>query len=373
MNPVPIHLPRLVASLLAVVLLTVGLMTAGCGEASSLPAAASNADAAAADRVRSERTFPVQALNVAPRDLSRVIQLSAIVEPMRRIQLAARTDGVLTELLVEEGDQVEAGAVLARIDVREHRAELARARARLDEQQSAYQRMRRLREREVVDVASYEAARAGLGIAQAEVQLWQARSDFGVLEAPLAATVVERHFEPGEAVGRHQPVFTLADLQTQVIRLGVSELDVGGIDRTVPVEITVDALGDGPPLTGTVRRIFPAADADSRLVTVEVQLADAAARGVRPGYLARARLIVDRRPDVLAVPINSVAEAQETGAYVMVINGNSRLERRAVDAGVARGLWREIVAGLEPGDRVVASNPMELREGSAVRIVGWAG
>jgi membrane fusion protein, multidrug efflux system len=92
-----------------------------------------------------------------------------------------------------------------------------------------------------------------------------------------------------------------------------------------------------------------------------------------PGYLARARLIVDRRESVLAVPINSVAQAEDDSAYVMVINGEGRLERRTVDAGVVRGLWREISAGLTVGDRVVASNPVELREGAAVRVVGWAG
>jgi RND family efflux transporter MFP subunit len=343
-------------------LLSVVLLVVGCEQATSLPTA---------DRSAAERTFPVQAWSVMPRDLSRVVQLSAIVEPRRRIQLAASTAGVLTDLLVEEGDVVVQGQVLARIDVREQRAELARAEARLEEQQSTYRRMQQLRAGGFVDVASYEAARAGLGVARADVQLWQTRIAFGTLEAPLAATVIGRHFEPGEAVSRHQPVFTLADLQNQVIRLGVSELDVGGIDPAVPLEVVVDAVPE--PLAGTVRRIFPAASADSRLVTVEVELTDAAARGVRPGYLARASLVVDQRPGVLAVPVSSVALAPESGAYVMVINDENRLERRDVEPGAVRGLWREIVDGLAVGERVVASSPAELREGSAVRIVGWAG
>jgi RND family efflux transporter MFP subunit len=349
--------------LLRLTLFVAVVALAGCGRDSALPAA---------DTAVRDRSLPIQALTVMPRDLSRVIQVSAIVEPRRRIQLAARTDGVLTDLLVEEGDAVAAGEVLARIDVREQRAELARAEARLEEQQSAYRRMQQLRAGEFVDVASYEAARAGLAVATADVQLWQTRIAFGTLEAPLAATVIERHFEPGEAVGRHQPVFTLADLQSQVIRLGVSELDVAGVDAAVPVRVVVDAVREGPPLIGTVRRIFPAASADSRLVTVEVELADAAARGVRPGYLARAELMVDQRQSVLAVPASSVAEAED-GAYVMVINGDGRLERRGVEAGILRSGWREILGGLQVGDHVVASSPADLREGAAVRIVGWIG
>jgi membrane fusion protein, multidrug efflux system len=105
---------------------------------------------------------------------------------------------------------------------------------------------------------------------------------------------------------------------------------------------------------------------------VEVAIPDAAAQGVRPGYLARAELLVDRRERALAVPAGAVAELGN-GHYVMVIGGDERLERRPVTPGITRGGWQEILEGLAPGDRVVATNPLDLSEGTRVRIVGWAG
>lgn len=321
---------------------------------------------------RAERSLPVQALEVAPRDLSRVIQVSSMVEPLRTIRLAARTDGVLTDVLVEEGDEIGAGQVLARIDVREQQAELARARARLNEKRANFERMESLMERDYVDAATFEAARAELAVAESEVRLWQTRVEFGTVNSTIDGTVVERYVEPGEAVGRHAPLFSLADLSTQVLRLGISELDIPNLKVGDTVSVRVDAVTDGNPLIGELRRIFPAAEADSRLVTVEVDLPEARGLGVRPGFLARAELVVDLRPNALAVPAGAVAQAGD-GYYVMVIGPDNRLRRQTVQPGVIRGAWREIIAGLEPGDRVVAANPLDMGEGELVRIVGWAG
>ncbi len=317
---------------------------------------------------REARPMPVQALEIQPRDLSRVITVSNAVEPMRTIRLAARTEGVLTEVLVEEGDAVSADQILARIDVREQQAELARARARLQERRATFERLEQLRERNYIDLASYEAARAELSVAETEVELWETRVEFGTVRSSIGGTVVARYIEPGEAIARHAPLFSIADLSSLVVRLGVSELDVGNLRVGDPVVVNIDAVAQAEQLAGLIRRIFPAAEIDSRLITVEVELPDALAKGVRPGFLARARLLVERRENALAVPAGAVAES-DGEFFVMVVNGQDRLERRVIEPGVIRGAWREVLSGLEPGDRVISANPMEMTAGDRVRVV----
>jgi len=76
---------------------------------------------------------------------------------------------------------------------------------------------------------------------------------------------------------------------------------------------------------------------------------------------------VDYKENVLAVPAGSVGMGEQQ--YVMVINDDSELVRRAVSTGVIRGDWREILGGLEPGDQIVSSNPLDLAEGDLVRVV----
>ncbi|MDT8408371.1 MAG: efflux RND transporter periplasmic adaptor subunit [Wenzhouxiangellaceae bacterium] len=316
---------------------------------------------------RPERaSLPVRAFEVSRRDLEQRIQVAAPVEPLRDIQLAARTEGIIAEVFAEVGDRVRAGQLLARIDVSEQLAELARAQASLREAQATFERLERLRERDYIDEASYVTAQSELDVAESEVRLWETRVAAGEIISPIDGHVIDRMIEPGASIGRLATAFEISNLGELVLRIGVSELDVTEILVGAMVPVSVDALESGP-LDGRVRRIFPSADGSSRLVTVEIELPEAFDRGVRPGYLARANLLVDYKNDVLAVPAGSVGMGESK--YVMVIDERSELVRRAVTTGVIRGDWREIVGGLEPGDRIVSSNPLDLAEGDAVRVV----
>ncbi|MGM0658464.1 MAG: efflux RND transporter periplasmic adaptor subunit, partial [Pseudomonadota bacterium] len=253
------------------------------------------------------------------------------------------------------------------IDVREQRAELARAEATLREAQANFDRLERLRESDYIDEASFITARSTLDIAQSEVELWRTRVDFGRIVSPIDGHVIGRMVEPGASIGSLSAAFEIADLDELVVRIGVSELDVGELLVGTEVPIRIDALSDVDTMTGKVRRIFPAADGASRLLTVEISLPEAFDRGVRPGFLARADLLVDFKQDVLAVPAGSVGMGEQQ--FVMVIDEGNELVRRAVTTGIIRGDWREILGGLRPGDQIVSSNPLDLAEGDLVRVV----
>ena len=313
----------------------------------------------------------IAAVEIQPRDLSRQLSVSATVEPRVRIRLASRADGTLDEVRPEVGDAVGAGDVLARLDVSEEQAELDRARAQEDDARRQYQRTRELRDQGVASAAALQRDEALLQVAESERRLWQSRVAFGAVEAPRDAVVTARHVEPGEAVDARQTLFELAAMDELVMRPGVSELDVAHLEEGMEVPLRLDAM-PGEPLQGHIRRIFPMAASDSRLVTVEIALPeDAAERGVRPGYLGRVRMAIDRRPDSLAVPAGALGE-DDDGRYVYVVE-DEQVRRRGVEPGVTRGEWTEILDGLEQGEVVLASNPLDMTDGQSVRIVGWRG
>jgi len=342
-----------------------GLFAVAC--VAVLSACSPESESSGQQNTRERSSLPVRAYEVSQRDLSRRIQLSSPVETLRTIELAARTAGIVREVFVETGDRVSAGQLLGELDVREQRAELARAEAALREAQTNFDRLKRLRDSNYIDEASFITARSTLDIAESDVELWRTRVDFGRIVSPIDGHVIGRMVEPGASIGSLATAFEIANLNELVVRIGVSELDVGEITVGSEVPLSVDALRDSGPLTGTVRRIFPAADGASRLLTVEIALPDAFEQGVRPGFLARADLLVDYKENVLAVPAGSVGMGEQQ--YVMVINDDSELVRRAVSTGVIRGDWREILGGLEPGDQIVSSNPLDLAEGDLVRVV----
>lgn len=341
-----------------------GLWLSACGNGGSQEAGANT-------ELRAERATPVAAVEIQPRDLSRQISLSGTVQPRTRIRLASRTGGTVKTVHFEEADAVERGALLAELDMSEPGAELARARALKVEAELEYRRATELRENRIISPAEYQRARAALEVADSEVRLWETRVDFGRITAPMDAVIIARHVEPGEAVQAHDTLFELASLDSLVIHLGVSELDLVHLAPGQPVPVRLDALPE-LEMRAELRRIFPVADLQSRLTTVEVALpATATEDGVRPGYLARVTMTVDERPGVLAVPSAALGEDGDI-RYVYVIR-DERLQRREVEPGVTRGSWTEIVSGLEAREIVLATNPIDMRDGQRVRIVGWRG
>lgn len=346
--------------LLAVLSLAALLVVAGCG------GDASDASAQASDPTLVHRA-PVSVIELAPRDLSRPLNLSAPVQPRLPVRISSRTSATVGRLHAEVGDTVEEGELLAELDIDEQRAELARARARAREARSGFERAQQMRERQLLSEADFQAAQAQLAAAEGEQRIWRTRVEFGRVTAPTRATVTARHVEQGEAVDAQQMLFELADLDDLVLHLSVSELDVVHLSPEDALLVRFDAL---PllELEGSVRRVFPAADLDSRQVTVEVSLpADAFERGVRPGFLARVSTRIDQREGVLALP--SAAIGQDDGErYVFVVEGDV-LRRQVVAIGPTRGDWTEVTHGLQAGERVLAGNPGDMREGQSVRVI----
>lgn len=319
----------------------------------------------------SEYRQPVAASEVTRRDLSRILSTSAAVEPYSRSRLASRISGNIAEVLVETGDRVEAGQLLARIDMSEQTAELARIEAELAQARRAYDRAAQLRERGTMATVDYEATRLEVQVAERNAAVWSTRIGFGEVRAPIDAVVTARHVEPGEGVQAQAPLFDLTAMDLLVLRIGVSEMDVIHLQPGQSAPVVLDAM-PGEVIEGVIRRIFPTAEENTRLVTVEIALPDGSAdRGVRPGFLARIRMAIDPRPDVIAAPVTALDH--EAGEDYLFVVTEDRLERRAVERGVERGDWVEIVSGLTEGEVVLATNPSELSEGQRVRIVGWRG
>ncbi len=143
----------------------------------------------------------------------------------------------------------------------------------------------------------------------------------------------------------NQPLFEIAEDALLVVRVRISELDVVRLQTGRPVTIRLDAYPDAR-LTGRIRRIFPSADAASRLVPVEVVL-DSVPDGVdvRPGFLARVEFALETRTGVLAVPRAAVG-VSDAGPFVYVVAADT-LSRRPVETGMTTEGWIEITQGLD--------------------------
>jgi membrane fusion protein, multidrug efflux system len=190
------------------------------------------------------------------------------------------------------------------------------------------------------------------------------------VRAPIDGVVLERTVRRGDLASPQLRLFTIGDVSTLVVRVPVSELDVTALRTADRVDVTVDAL-PGRTFSGTIRRVFPAADSVTRLVPVEVALTDpalttGARRQVRPGFLARVAFRLAPRTGVLLVPGTAVLE-NPRGAVVYVVR-DGRASLRTVERGATDDGRVEIRSGLAAGDTVVTAGNTLLRDGAAVRV-----
>ena len=214
---------------------------------------------------------PVETAAVTEGEIARVVTLPGTVQPIRTIGVNAQVSGALLEVPVEEGDRVEEGQVVARLDDRELRAQLRSAEASFEVAEASFQRARQLLDRQVITQPEYEAERTAYEAARAQLDQLQTRVGFTRVRAPIGGVVTTKAVQAGDVVGTQGRLLEVAEVDTMVVRVSVSELDVVQIAEGDAVQVALDAL-PGETLRARVRRVFPAADPATRLIPVEVAL-----------------------------------------------------------------------------------------------------
>jgi membrane fusion protein, multidrug efflux system len=316
------------------------------------------------------RTSTVEVMPVARGSIARQVTVSGVVEPVRTVGVNSQLAGAVTTLNVQEGDLVRTGAVLAKLDDRELAAQLEAAASAHQVAEASYRRAEQLRDRRVITLPEYERERTAFAAAQAQLDQLRTRIGFATVVAPVSGVVTEKHVEAGDIIGNQARLFTIADVSELVVRLGVSELDVVELKTGDVAHITLDAFPNRA-LRGRIRRVFPVADPQTRLVPVEVVFDAPSARLARPGFLARVTFDLATSENVLLLPVAAVLGTQGAQAVFLVEDGKA--VRRPVTTGLTSQGRIEIVSGVAEGEEVVVTGNNGLREGMTVRAVGGSG
>jgi membrane fusion protein, multidrug efflux system len=343
------------------------VVAASCGSGESGPAVGDAAPGGPGGGQRAQASAPVETAAAERGSIARRVTVSGVVEPIRTVGVNSQLAGALLAVNAEEGTRVGAGAVLARMDDRELRAQVAGALTSLQVASAAFERSEQLLERQVITPAEWDRDRAAHAAAQAQLDQLRTRLDFTTIRSPLAGVVTEKLVERGDVVGSQARLFTVADISTLVVRVPVSEMDVGRLTAGSPVEVMLDAF-PGQRTDGVIRRIFPAADPSTRLVPVEIALGSAGSRVAKPGFLARVTLPLGTAVEAIMVPVSAVTGDGGDEAVFVVQEG--RAVRKPVTSGLVSGGRVQIVSGLEEGEIVVTVGTNGLRDGAAVRVVG---
>jgi len=340
------------------------LLLAGCGSSGDSSAGAS-AGTAEQENETQGAAIPVEVAAVARDDIYAVYSGTAALEAFAEAEVVAKVGGEIRGILAEEGETVQRGEVLARLDGDRLRLELEQARANLEKAQQEYRRNTELHEKGLLAAGAFENLKYELDALQAAFELARLEYSYTEIRAPIDGVVSERLVKIGNTIAVNTPMFRVTDLDPIVSYLHVPEKEFGKIEPDQPVFISIDAL-PGERFRGVVERISPVVDAGTGTfkVTVEVDEEDTA---LKPGMFGRLDIVYDSRPARLLVPRPAVVET-ESGPAVYVVH-DGVVERRDVETGIAWQNHLEIVSGVEESEQVVVVGQSGLRDGARVNVV----
>lgn len=309
--------------------------------------------------------------------------LPGSTEALNSTTLYARVNGYLKARLVDIGDRVEAGQLVAEIDAPDLDAQLNQSRAQLEQSrasqgnaQTTFGRQKRLLDQKVVSRQDYDDAeaaylQAGANVksAEANVQNLTAQEGFKRIVAPFSGVVTARYLDDGALIssgsGQNAPrLFTI--MQTDVLRvfINVPQSYAPNVQTGQEVQITAPEYPQ-KVFKGRVTRMSEALDPTTRTERVEIQLPSEQGKLV-PGMYLTIRFQVQQNEPALIVPANTV-EIRREGPRVAVVN-NGAVNYRPVKLGRDFGKTIEIIDGLEGSESLVVNPTTDLVEGEKVEI-----
>ena len=336
-----------------------------------------------------------------------VLQATGYVTARRQATVSTQITGTLTQVLIEEGDHVQKGQVIARLEDAGLRASLAvaeanaksaeaqvtQAAAQLKQSEADARRQDTLVDSGMISkqgaeqsrtavasaAAQLDARRREVDAARAQVQQAKVNFDYAVVRAPFTGVVTVKAAQVGEIVSplsagggfTRTGVGTIVDMDSLEVDVDVSESYIGQVKPDMPAEAVLSAY-PAWKIPAHVIAIVPSADRGKATVKVRVALEQKDARivpdmGVRVSFLqAKAAPAAEATKGVL-VPAQAIAD-RGGRSVVFVVEGAKAVQRAVQPAAKDVGAMKLVPEGLKAGDRVVVSPPPALQDGASVSI-----
>jgi len=344
---------------------------AGCGQA--------NGKSELADAAETATATPVEVSLPRRGEMAALYTGTAPLEAERKAFIMPKVRGEIRAVLVDEGDQVREGQVLARLDGDQLRLEMSQSEAVLRRLERDYNRNVELQKKGLVSAMAFETLKYELDGAHAAHDLARLQYSWTEIRSPIAGTITQRTdiVKVGNTVmpaggviqNADSALFTVEDLHTLIVRVNIPERELRRLSTGQAAELSFDAV-PGRSFVGEVALIGPAVNAATATFQARIRVTDPD-RLLKPGMFGRVAIVYERKPDALQIPRAALLDGDGPPTVFVVAEG--RADERQVELGLSNGGWVEVVSGLGEQDAVVVIGQGALRAGAAVRVVNPPG
>ncbi len=334
-----------------------------------------------------ERPPPLVASSpVEVRDVAVEVHAPIDLRPLEQTDVGSKTLGYLDAVLVDRGDRVHRGQLVAIVrpsdlpdQLAAARGALAQARASATLARANAERAHQLAPRGVVSQqelqqsdAAHAAAEAAETGARAQLDVLAVRLGETRIVSPMDGVVAVRRLDPGALVGPPGggAIVTVVRIDALRVFVTINEQDARGVTVGKEAHVELDAL-PGRSAHGHVVRMAPTFDPTTRTLEAEVQLPNKGTE-LLPGMYGRGSIVVEMHPKAIVVPASAV-QISEGKRYLFVVDGAAgkdafKVQRRAIETGVDGGNWLEVTCGLQVNDEIITAGADALSDGAVVRL-----
>lgn len=310
------------------------------------------------------RPVPVELVAPRPVELAAPVRAVGRLESSEETRLAFTSPGVVGKLLVDIGDRVEPGQLLAQLELTGLEAALTRASEELAKAERDHARAEGLQRQQLISREALDNARTARDLAAASLEAARFERRFAEIHATASGRVLARHVEPREVVAAGEPVLSVSSAQRGwLLRVAVSDREAVRLEPGAAAELRFDAF-PGKRFGAVVTRVAAQADPATATFAVELGLAEPYPT-LLSGLIGEARIRTRSEGKALLVPAAALVGAGEGQARLYVAQ-DGRATLRTVSIGRLRNDGVLVLDGITAADRVIVGGASRVDDGSPV-------
>jgi len=308
---------------------------------------------------------PVSVAPINRGAVSAYISSTANLVADAEVRVLSEAEGRVAELLVEEGDRVKKGQVLAQLVKNDVEIAVKKAQIKVESMGIAFERAQKGLADNLISRELYDKVSLDDQIAQQELAEAQWRLEKTTIRAPFTGRVTERFVKLGQHLNPSDQLFTVSDFDPLIAKIFLPEKDVYGLKEGRDVRITLKA-SDTTRFRGRIRQISPVVDTATGTVKLTIE-ATAPPPEVRPGAFVTIDIVRETHPQAVLVPREAVIRELQN-AYIFVAKGNVA-EKRTVALGLEEGGRIEALSGVAAGEQAIVAGQGGLKQGTAIKVI----
>jgi len=334
-------LPLLV--LLLLILLAVGLGARVKNEKNRLLEEKSNAV------VQERPPINVVVQEMVPVQLRERLNLPGMVEPWETLGILAEVRGVVAEVPVDEGDYVNEGDLIARLDTSDYTNTINSIKASYNLALSNLKRLSSLHEQEIIAQVELDSIKAEVQALEADLAIAELQLKRCYIKSSIAGIVNKLPAIKGLYLAVGDPVATILNIDRVKVAVGIPETDVDAVSRIDRFELTIEAL-QNKKITAAKYFLAVAPESQAQVYKLELEVPNKS-REILPGMFARVEIIKQEFPEALAIPLYAVISRDNK--HFIYLEDDNVAKLQEVKLGILDGWQIQVTEGLAPGQRVI--------------------